>query len=248
MKKIAVLISSWLLLSGFSPFTSSNSFIQKGNDSLKNKKYEEALKYYDKAAKELPDHPGVQYNRGIALYRLKKMVEAEKAFLDGTKTTDLDLKAKSYYNLGNLQYQNKKYKGAASSYSRALQLNPEHLPSKWNLELALRKIKEEEKKKKEDQKKKDKKQNKKKDQQNQEKDKQSDKQKENNNKKQNQENKDQQPKKNKPQDKKQKQNKERQKEQMRSVLDALERSDKNLQKRKARIMQRGHNRRPQKDW
>ena len=234
LNKILLLTLCLPVLYGFDPFSTSNANIEQGNVKLKAGKIKEALELYDKASKDLPDEPGVHYNRGIALHRLGKFKEARDALLKGTLATDPALKGKSFYNLGNAHFKLKRYKDAAAAYKRSLQLSSRHRPSKWNLELALRKIREQ-KKKDEKKKKKDKKNDKKK---------QSKKKKKDDPGKQ--KNKDQQKKKDKSQAKNEpKQKKE--KKRMNSVLDALDRNDKNLQKKRARI-KAGRRRPPEKDW
>jgi tetratricopeptide (TPR) repeat protein len=237
------------LLLGFDPFRTSNSNVERGNASLEQGKFKEALSAYDRAAKELPDEPGVQYNRGVALAKLGRFDEARQALLKATAATDRALKAKSFYNLGNAYLNLKKPKDAIGSYVRSLQLSPGHRPSKWNLELALRRLKEEQKKKKEQQKKnkdknKDKKKKKNKDEKQQQQggDKKNQPQRQDQKKQQQQ----QQQKQDKKQPRAQKKKPPRPK-QMDAVLDALDRNDKNLQKRRARI-RAGGSRRPVKDW
>lgn len=256
---LALLLALVPLLWGFDPFRTSNTAVEEGNAKLGAGKYKEALEFYDRAAKELPDSAGVQYNRGIALSRLSKLQEARSALLKGTAAGDRDLKAKSFYNLGNVQLKLKQYKEAIDSYRRSLRLDHEHLPSKWNLEIALRQLKEQqkkeqEKKKKDQQKKKD--QPKDKQDQQQQGDKGQDKQQD----KQQPQPKQQQKKKEDPQQQKdrgkqqqpQKADKDKPKptpsqRQMSSVLDALDRNDRNLQRRRARLQGQG-SRRPSKDW
>jgi tetratricopeptide (TPR) repeat protein len=260
-----VLLALIPLLWGFDPFRTSNTAVEEGNAKLGAGKYKEALDYYNKAAKDLPDSAGVHYNRGIALSRLSKLKEAKAALLKGTLAQDRALKARSFYNLGNVQIKLKKYKEAVDAYRRALRLNPDHLASKWNLEIALRLLQEKKKKeqqkkdqqKKDQQKKKQKKDQNKKDGKNQQQDKgqqkqQGDKQpkpkpKHQQKKKDPQQKRDQ-GKKQQPQraDKKRPRPKPSDKK-MNSVLDALDRNDRNLQRRRARIL--GHGRRPPvKDW
>ncbi len=225
------------VLYGFDPFSTSNGNVEQGNARLKAGKIKEALQLYDRAAKELPDEAGVHYNRGIALHRLGKYKKAREALLKGTAALDPGLKARAFYNLGNAHFKLKGYKDAVAAYMRALQLTPGHRPSKWNLELALRKIQE---KKKKDKKNKKNKKKKKKDKKN----------KKNNKKKKddpgNKKNKDRKKKKDKSQPKDDPK-KRKDKKRMNSVLDALDRKDKNLQKRRARV-KGGRRRKPEKDW
>ncbi len=250
------LVSLAPLLFGFDPFQSSNTNVEEGNAKLGAGKYKEALEYYDQAAKELPEEAGVQYNRGVALHRLGKFDKAREALSRATAASDRALKGKGFYNLGNTLFELKKYKEAADAFKTSLRLRSDHVPSKWNLELALRRIQEEEKKKKDqDKKNKDQKDNKKdkdknknkqqdkkdqKDKQGQDKDKdkqkQQDKQKEQDKQKKKQERSD------KDKERPQPQPRERD-----AVLDALERNDKNLQRQRLRGMMGGR-RRTQKDW
>ena len=228
-------------LYGFDPFNTSNSNIEQGNALFKSGKIKEALTAYDKAVKELPDEAGVHYNRGIALHKLGKFKEARDALLKATMATDPSLKAKSLYNLGNAHLSLKKYKEAVAAYKRSLQLNVGHRSSKWNLELALRKVQEQKKKDKQKKKNKKNKDNKKNDKKKQGKKNKKDNKDDKNKKDQKRDKKDKSRAKNEPQKNKQ------QRKRMNSVLDALDRNDKNLQRRRARI-KAGRRRRPEKDW
>ena len=249
------------LLWGFDPFQSSNTNVEEGNAKLGTGKYKEALERYDAAAKELPDEPGVQYNRGVALHRLGKFDKAREALSRAAAGQDRGLQARSYYNLGNTLFELKQYKEAADSFKRSLRLRPDHLPSKWNLELALRRIKEQHKNKKDQKKNQDKNKDNNKDKQdkNKKQDQKKDKKKQGdddpNKDKQDKKKQDQDEKKQDQQDKKKQQersNKDKQRPQPRprerdSVLDALERNDKSLQRQRLRGMMGGR-RRVVKDW
>ena len=157
------LLCAVLALGAWDPFIKSNSDVDTGNDRVKQGKHKEALDAYDEAAKDLPRRPGVHYDRGVALYKLGKFEEAQKALLAATATTDPQLKRKAFFNRGNSLFQLKRWQGAIDAYRRALRVDPTHKPSKWNLELALREL--EKKKKKDQQKKKNNKKNKKKNKQ-----------------------------------------------------------------------------------
>lgn len=238
------------LLMGFNPLRASNTNIEEGNAQMGAKKYDEALKYYDKAAKELPDDPGVQYNRGIALYRLGRFEEAREALNRSTTASDNGIRSKSFYNLGNALYELKRYAEAADAYKNALRTSPKQESAKWNLELALKRQQEEEKKKQEqDKKDKEKNQNKDKQQDKKQQDKQQQDKKQQDKKQQDKQQQDKQQQQNKQQQPQPAPMDQKQAKEMEAVLNALDRSDQKPQKNRAKLLLRGQEpRRPIKDW
>jgi Ca-activated chloride channel homolog len=144
------------LLFGFKLFESRNSEVEQGNASLQAGKAEDALAHYDKAAAKLPADPALHLDRGAALYALSRYAEAGQEFLRATEAQDESLKAAAFRNLGNALSKQDKAKEAIEAYKRALALRPDDKAAKWNLEIALRKQKEEEEKKKNDENKQDK--------------------------------------------------------------------------------------------
>jgi Ca-activated chloride channel family protein len=140
------------LIAGADLLTRRSPLVEQGNGHMKAGKAEEALAEYDKALRETPAEPGVHFNRGTALYGLNRWDEAGQAFLRATEARTPDLKASAFYNLGNAFYQAQKYEEAAQAFKKSLAYNPGDLRAKWNLELSLKKKKEEDQKK-EDQKK-----------------------------------------------------------------------------------------------
>jgi tetratricopeptide (TPR) repeat protein len=140
----ALLLALPLLL-GVDVLQSRNRATEDGNQRLKSGKPEEALAEYDKAAKELPNDPGVQFNRGNALYALSRFDEASEAFLRATEAKARDRKAAAFYSLGTSYYQAKKWGEAVAAFKKSLAYDPTDLRAKWNLELALRKKTDEDK-------------------------------------------------------------------------------------------------------
>ncbi len=229
------------LLWGFGVLEKRDVEVEAGNAALKAGKAEEALAHYDKAVGKLPADAGAHFDRGAALYALSRFDEAGQEFLRATEAKDGALKASAFYNLGNAFFKKDKFKEAAEAYKRTLGLNPADKLAKWNLEIALQKQKDEEKKKddqknqddKNKDKDKDKKDDKKKDEK--QKDKKDD-------KKDDQQEKDDKKNKSGEQDQKDKQDQKDQKDQpekpgeqqIDAVLDNLERSSKDLEKERAR--------------
>jgi Ca-activated chloride channel homolog len=248
---LAVVCALAPLLVGFGLLEKRDAEIEAGNASLQAGKAEDALGHYDLAVKKLPADAGAHFDRGAALYALSRFDEAGQEFLRATEAKEPALKASAFYNLGNAFFKKEKFKEAVSAYTRALGLKPDDKQAKWNLEIALRKQKDEEKKqqdkkdqddkKKKDDQKKDDKQDKKDNKDKQDKKDQQDK---NQNKDKDQSQKDKQDQQPKPQPEKPQ---ESDQQQVQSVLDNLERSSKDLEKERAKVraVRRAP---PERDW
>ncbi|MEI9998338.1 MAG: BatD family protein [Verrucomicrobiota bacterium] len=97
--------------------------------------YQDAEQGYEKAAQNAPARSELEYNRGDAAYKAGDFSEAETAFRKALESPNLGLQERTYYNLGNTQYQHgaalmqastrktiKLWKAALHSYECALQL------------------------------------------------------------------------------------------------------------------------------
>jgi Ca-activated chloride channel homolog len=272
VRRLAVLLLLFPGLVAFDPIRRPSTAIEEGNARMKAGKADEALAAYDKAVAELPAEPGVHFDRGTALAALSRFDEAAEEFLRATEARDPALKAAAFYNLGNAFTKKEKYKEAIEAYKRALALDPKDERAKWNLEIALKKKRDDDKKK-DDQKDKNKdkqdkdKQDKDKDKQDKDKDKQDkdkDKDKQDKDKDKQDKGKDKQDKDKQDEDKQDKpkpqgnQNNDQQNQpppsekppaerEIESVLDSLEKSPKDLEKQRAmlRAVRRAP---PARDW
>ena len=243
------------LLFGFKLFESRNRDVEQGNAALQAGKPEDALAHYDKAVAKLPAEAGVHFDRGAALYALSRFEEAGQEFLRATEGQDEGLKAAAFRSLGNALAKQEKHKDAVAAYKRALALRPDDKAAKWNLEIALRKQKEEEEKKKNDEDKKDDKDKDKQDDKKDDKDK--DKQDDKKDNKKDDRDKDKQDDKQDKQDKSEKDKQEKQPqpekaaenqpERIQEMLKNIEANPKNLEKERARMraVRRGP---PARDW
>jgi Ca-activated chloride channel homolog len=251
LAELAVVCALTPLVLGFGILEKRDAEIEAGNAALKAGKAEDALGHYEQAVKKLPSDAGAHFDRGAALYALSRFDEAGQEFLRATEAKEPALKASAFYNLGNAFFKKEKFKEAVSAYTRALGLKPDDKQAKWNLEIALKKQKEEEKKqqdkKDQDDKNKDDKNQKKDDQKKDDKNKDQDKKDKQDKKDQQDKNKDQsqkdqpKPEPNKPE------KPEEQQQQIQSVLDNLERSSKDLEKERAKVraVRRAP---PERDW
>jgi Ca-activated chloride channel homolog len=243
---LGLVILLFPLLVGFDPVRSRSAAVEEGNARMKASKPDEALSAYDRAVTELPADPAAHFNRGTALAALSRFDEAAEEFLHATEAKETPLKAAAFYNLGNAFFRKDKFKEAIEAYKRACTLDPKDERAKWNLEIALKKLREDEKKKEQD---KDKKNDK--DKQDDKKEKQDQKKDQKQDQKQDQK-KDQ----NRPDDKDHDKppGKENQPEEnaaaekeIDAVLDSLEKSPKDLEKQRAR-MRAVRRAPPTKDW
>jgi tetratricopeptide (TPR) repeat protein len=115
--------------------------MRKGNRVYRNSLFREAFGYFkegmEKNDKSLVPH----FNMGAALYKMEdyvQSIESLSAALE--RTSDPEEIAQIHYNLGNDHYQIGNYDKAAEHYIQALEKNPSDLNTKYNLELALKKL------------------------------------------------------------------------------------------------------------
>jgi len=239
-----VTLVAWLpFVMAFDPIHSPSATVAEGNAQMKAGKPNDALAAYDKAVAELPAEPGAHFDRGTALAALSRFDEAGEEFLRATETKDPSLKKAAFYNLGNAFMKKDKFKEAIEAYKRTLAVDPTDERAKWNLEIALKKKRDDDKKKDDDKKNedKDKKKDDKKDEDKKEDKKKDDPNKDKQDKPKDADNKD---KKNEPPPPEEKPSPEREIE---STLDNLEKSPKDLEKQRAmlRAVRRAP---PTRDW
>ncbi|HEX5656076.1 MAG TPA: tetratricopeptide repeat protein [Polyangiales bacterium] len=156
-------------------FRSQSSAVERGNEALAKGQHQEALEAYDQAARELPNDPAVQLDRGLALMGLDKLGEAREAFRRaGAASAPKDVRGPALYDLGlafmreadmagkaeDLDGANKMLQEAIDALRGSLRAQPNNPDAAWNLELAKRRLvdneqKREQKKKDEEEKKKE---------------------------------------------------------------------------------------------
>ncbi len=149
--RVPVAVALLPLLAAWNPLERPNRAVTDGNASLQKGKAEDALARYDQAAAALPADPAVHYDRGTALFALSRYDEAIAELMRATESKSPPLKAAAFYNLGNSYFKAERYADAIAAYKRSLGLEPGDMRAKWNLELALQKKQEEDKKKQEQQ-------------------------------------------------------------------------------------------------
>jgi len=112
--------------------------VEQGNRHFAEGRLDEALASYRDAQIDAPTAPEVHLNIGEVLYRQRKYQDAEEAFAAAEATGDSRLRALAAYNAGNSQFRQQKLDKAAESFQRALEMDPNDMDAKFNLELVQR--------------------------------------------------------------------------------------------------------------
>lgn len=142
----------------WNPFESKNDEVERGNAALGAGDAKTALESYDRAARKLPNEPGVQLGRGLALMALGENDRAREAFLRAAEPpAPASLRADAHHNLGLSFYRQadaaaanenhgeaqRLFREAADAFRRSLRARPGNRDAAWNLELAKRRLREE---------------------------------------------------------------------------------------------------------
>jgi len=113
-------------------------YCKEGNDLLAQKKYEEAITYYDKALKIAPTCKEAWHNKGVALFNLGKYTDAVTCYEEALRLQpDND---SIWCNKGNALFRNGDYKEALVCYDKALEIAPGNSEAAKNKEKAEKQI------------------------------------------------------------------------------------------------------------
>jgi Ca-activated chloride channel homolog len=119
-------------------------FVRRGNKDFENKQYQQAEIQYRKALEKNSESEAADFNLGNALYKQNQFdVAASRYAALAAKQADRQSLSRRYYNLGNALYKSGKYKESIEAYKQALRQNPNDLDAKHNLQLAMKKLEEE---------------------------------------------------------------------------------------------------------
>ena len=141
-REIVILLFTLLIVAGSVMAEDYISLNEKGNQAFKEQNYKEALEYYRQAEVERPETPELAYNHANALVESGNFEEATQKYNRALNTEDIGLQSDIYYNTGNSYFKQEDYVKAIESYQRALELNPDDLDAKFNLELARVRLQE----------------------------------------------------------------------------------------------------------
>jgi len=218
--------------------------VREGNELYTNEKYTESEIEYRKSLEVNPRSIEGTFNLGNALYKQKKYPEAAEQYqlLAGQaerlkeKPEGVQRLSQIYHNMGNIFMQQKKYPNSIKMYEASLRLNPTDDETRYNLALAQKLLKDQQKK---DQSKKD----------NKDKDKKKDQDKKDQKNKEQQKKNQDDKKQNKTQEKPQQQKQQMSKDNAQQMLDAFLQDEKNTQEKvKKAKMKRQQRRKTEKQW
>ncbi len=103
--------------------------------------YAQALEGFVDRQTRQPDDPEVSLNVGAAHYKLNDFEAAGAQFFRAAATGDDGLRAEALYNLGNSAYRRGRLGEAIDLYMASLEVNPDDLDTKFNLEFVREELK-----------------------------------------------------------------------------------------------------------
>lgn len=128
--------------------------IDEGNAAYASGQYETALATYGQAEVDCPECSELAYNKALVHYRIRDFEKARELFNTALATRDLNLEANCKFNLGNVAYSQaleklanleeaiESARQAINHYRDALELDPEDVDARANIEIAQLLIKD----------------------------------------------------------------------------------------------------------
>lgn len=131
----------------------------KGVELYREKNFEKAQEQLLEASEAKPDDPKLSYNLGNSRYKLGNFGDALNDYSrSAEKESSPELQQKTLYNMGNSLFRMGNLKEAAAAYKKSLELNPNDIDAKFNLEFVREQLeKKKQEQQKQDQEQKDKK-------------------------------------------------------------------------------------------
>lgn len=109
----------------------------EGIEAFQNKNYEQAKQdFLASHQKDIKNEIPV-FNLALTQTLLDDKKNAQNYFEQATLSNNNEIKSKSFFALGNLNFENKNWKEAVEAYKKSLDIDPLFDEAKYNLELAL---------------------------------------------------------------------------------------------------------------
>ncbi len=142
MKRLIPVYIICLALAGAAWIDPYRDRVSEGNGKYHQKKYDEARKDYDGAAKYAPgerEKKKLRFNHGAARYMQGDFEGAAGEFREALNSEDRDVQKKALFNMGNAWLKKGDIEQAVNAYMGALSVDPDYLPAKKNIEYLLKK-------------------------------------------------------------------------------------------------------------
>ena len=128
-------------------------FINQGNQFYRNGNFAEAETHYKDALQEDPNSALAKFNLALALLKQQTANKAQSDTLRlmsrsyfqevaGSSSANESLIEKSYYNLGNISFDEENYANSIEMYKEVLRRNPNNVAARQNLRVAQIKLKD----------------------------------------------------------------------------------------------------------
>jgi Ca-activated chloride channel family protein len=115
---------------------------EKGVKAFKREAYDSSLQYFQQALEENPENNAIDFNLGNAFHQQGMYQDALQSYETAARAADSSLSAESFYNIGNTHYRAGELDKAAEAYKKSLSYAPDDKDTKYNLELTLKKLEE----------------------------------------------------------------------------------------------------------
>ena len=116
-------------------FVSLAFSVDKGMKEYKRNNFAEARKYYESVLEERKDDSAANFGLGVSAYQQGDIKSAMEAFDRILRDDEPELKAKSYYNMGNILYEQQRSEESLAFFKKALELDPDDTDAKFNYEI-----------------------------------------------------------------------------------------------------------------
>ena len=122
---------------------STGEQLATGNQAFDEAAYDRAAQTYEELIENDPLQAEPIYNLANTLYRLGIYTDTHQLLPQAAVSGSEELATQSYYNQGNAHFQLEDWPAAIDAYKESLRLNPENVDAKYNLELAMRNVTQE---------------------------------------------------------------------------------------------------------
>jgi len=119
---------------------------KRGIEAFGKQNYEKSVGHFTEALVEKPDVPELKFNRGTALSQLGKTEEALSELISSSSQFDkAEYAAAAHFNAGNTLLSANNIEAAIKEYKQAVKLDQASEDYRHNLELAIRKLNQQQK-------------------------------------------------------------------------------------------------------